>query len=262
MPQGVGYGAILRGPDGQPAIDHVTGQPLTMEELIRRQGIIPWYERVTPTGQSAPTSVEALPIPSAGGTSVPFPARVPQGPSRPTGGAPVETTPGAPPSLDDAITLADDPEVQQAVAALEPQEQNQFWQMVMAGVGAAAVGAWLTNRLTRKGLRAPAAAQQAAVKPINVPIPSAGSKYIAGPATPANVKPVLNRVIPPTPLADNPVARPSMPAPATPIQPVPLAPPKANDMAGPPLDEGVKRTVERKVPARNRAIRALARARR
>lgn len=31
---------VLQGPNGQPAVDNTTGQPLTMEEMLRRRGIV------------------------------------------------------------------------------------------------------------------------------------------------------------------------------------------------------------------------------
>lgn len=56
--------AILAGPDGQPAIDAETGQPLTMEEMLRRGGIMAYKGVVSPLNlaqstQAAATSADA-----------------------------------------------------------------------------------------------------------------------------------------------------------------------------------------------------------
>lgn len=43
--------AVLAGPDGKPAIDAATGMPLTMEELLRRRGILAVKGVVSPLNQ-------------------------------------------------------------------------------------------------------------------------------------------------------------------------------------------------------------------
>jgi hypothetical protein len=56
--------AILAGPDGKPAIDAETGQPITMEEMLRRRGIMAYKGVVSPlnmgqSSQAAAASAQA-----------------------------------------------------------------------------------------------------------------------------------------------------------------------------------------------------------
>lgn len=54
--------AILAGPNGGPAIDELTGMPLTMEELLRRRGILAYKGVVSPLNQG---QVPATPVNAA-----------------------------------------------------------------------------------------------------------------------------------------------------------------------------------------------------
>lgn len=60
--------AVLAGPDGSPAIDAMTGMPLTMEELLRRRGILAHRGVVSPLNQSvaSPAAPSSVVDPTAG----------------------------------------------------------------------------------------------------------------------------------------------------------------------------------------------------
>jgi hypothetical protein len=53
--------AVLQGPSGGPAIDSATGQPLTMEELLRRRGIMAYKGVVSPLNQMTGAATGADP---------------------------------------------------------------------------------------------------------------------------------------------------------------------------------------------------------
>lgn len=62
---------VLAGSDGQPAIDAATGLPVTMEELLRRRGILAHKGVVSPLNQGVPSAaVDALAA-NAGATTTP-----------------------------------------------------------------------------------------------------------------------------------------------------------------------------------------------
>lgn len=69
---------ILAGPDGQPAIDAETGQPLTMEEMLRRRGIMAYKGVVSPLNL-AQSSQAAASSAGAAVNHVPFTTPTVQG---------------------------------------------------------------------------------------------------------------------------------------------------------------------------------------
>lgn len=50
---------VLQGPDGKPAVDQQTGMPLTMEEMLRRRGIVRMGNTTSTIGPNSATSAGA-----------------------------------------------------------------------------------------------------------------------------------------------------------------------------------------------------------
>lgn len=148
MPQGIGYGpqAVLAGEDGRsPAIDQLTGMPLTMEELIRRRGIVtfnPQQQQGMPQEQQ-PGGMS----PNSGGMA-------PNAMGGASGGNNLNSAGGSP-SVAGANSAAS------ALANVPPGllteddmiEAETAWALQAAGVGAATgLGYWLMNKLMKRGV--------------------------------------------------------------------------------------------------------------
>lgn len=203
---------VLRGPDGGPAIDEITGQPLTIEEMLRRRGILAVGGNSSPLHQQssvgsagddalvdavAASNSSAGVVPGAGATVAPTVAASTQPIAR---GGPV------------AAQVAADPNM---TATNTPEEQSNLLEYLLgAGLISAAAYALAKSKLGRSN---PASLMNAAsVEDIsNLPARSnivdaefypvtdeAGPNRLAGAVAqrelskPSNRLPTPNRLIP------------------------------------------------------------------
>lgn len=143
--------AVLAGPNGQPAIDQITGMPLTMEELLRRRGILSVGGVVSPLN-SVPV---ASPAQTALADSADATAANSDGSNAAIGASPNTLNElGVPQGATEATPTA----MQTAESAPGPDASEDEWLAWLLGAGALGAGAYALSKL--RGRKAAAAAPE------------------------------------------------------------------------------------------------------
>lgn len=142
--------AVLAGPNGAPAIDQMTGMPLTMEELLRRRGILGYKGVASPLNMSAVTDA-AVPVATPAETALADSASATSANS--TGS---DAAIGASPNALDENGLPVGATVATPVLNNEnktaqpsddaPESDWLAWAALAGGAGAAALAAWRMRR--------------------------------------------------------------------------------------------------------------------
>jgi hypothetical protein len=135
--------AVLAGANGQPAVDAVTGLPLTMEELLRRRGILAYKGVASPLNVAAPTeTVAATPANTELAASADATAANSDGSNAAIGASPdsLDET-GTPIGATIATPTLKDPTV---------EEGSSDWMEWLAGAGLLGAAAYGASKLRRK----------------------------------------------------------------------------------------------------------------
>lgn len=140
---------VLAGPDGAPSIDAATGMPLTMEELLRRRGILGVKGVVSPLNQSPVGTTDASIAQQAL-------AEASNATTANSSGSAAEI--GASPQRTDANGVAigatpATPKVVPVSPAPDDGSDGSMWPWAIGGAGLA--GAYAYSKLRRRGGRTP-----------------------------------------------------------------------------------------------------------
>lgn len=137
--------AVLAGPNGGPAIDAMTGMPLTMEELLRRRGIMSTGGVVSPFAAAPVAHVD----PNAANAAINAASAAPVVSPATDYGAAAQDVSSIPVAPIDA----------NAAAAIPPEDDGfNIWPW-LAGGGAAAAAAYAARRFRRNPTSTEAAAE-------------------------------------------------------------------------------------------------------
>lgn len=142
----------LAGPDGKtPAIDARTGQPLTMEEMLRRNGIVATGNNVSMMG--APAAQVAAPVPVNTANSASAAALASRAGANPAVVASTTPTNGGDPASPAALPVAPEQIAQMEQLEASGADENSISALEGLGLVAAGTAAAYGAYLAMKGMR-------------------------------------------------------------------------------------------------------------